>query len=163
MRVGLGQVGLEVGAQREEGQVHGARRVAPDHAEVAVLLHLEWGGIVVLDPPTDGVQATDARIAEPAEDELAGHAGADHLVVDDVRRHARQRQVALPLADDLVAGREADEVREALDGHGVAVADQVRDRVAHGGDLAWGAHRSMMPEPCGGCGLRDRPARRAVG
>ena len=113
---------------------------------MAVLLDLEWGGILVLDPPTDGVQATDARIAEPAEDELGGHAGADHLVVDDVRGHARQRQVALLLADDLVAGREADEVREALDGHGVAVAHELRDGVVHGGDLAAGAHRPMMPE-----------------
>ena len=39
--VGLGQVGARVRAQREERQVHGARGVAADHAEVAVLLQLE--------------------------------------------------------------------------------------------------------------------------
>ena len=77
------------------------------------------------------MQAADAGVAQPREDELAGHAGADHLVVDDVRRQARQGQVALALADDLVAGREADEVREALDGDGVAVAHELGDGVVH--------------------------------
>jgi hypothetical protein len=103
---------------------------------VAVLLDLEGRRVGRFDAPPDGMQATDARIAEPAEDELAGHAGADHLVVDDVRRQPAERQVALALADDLMAGGEADEVREALDGHGVAVAHEVRDRVPEGGDLA---------------------------
>ena len=57
--------------------------------------------------------------------------GGHHLVVDEVGRQPGEGQVALALADDLVAGGEADEVGEALDRHGVAVADEVRDRVAH--------------------------------
>ena len=40
-RVRLRQVGLEVAPERVERQVRGARRVPPDHAEVAVLLELE--------------------------------------------------------------------------------------------------------------------------
>ncbi len=95
-RVGDRQVGLEVAPQREERQVHGARRVAPDHPEVAVLLDLErLVGDLALDPPPDRAEPADARVAEPREDELAGDAGRDHLVVDEVRRQPGEGQVAL--------------------------------------------------------------------
>ena len=142
-RVRLRQVGLEVAPERVERQVRRPGRVPADHPEVAVLLHLERRRIGVLDPPPDRPEAAHAGVAQPAEDELAGDAGRDHLVVDEVGRHARQGQVALALADDLVPGGEADEVREALDGHGVAVADEVRDRVAHRGDLGC-AHAGII-------------------
>ena len=66
-------------------------------------------------------------------------------------RRARVRS-RLTLADDLVAGREADEVREALDGDRVAVAHELGDRVVHRGDLAmsssvrlWSGRRSGGP------------------
>ena len=143
-RVGHRQVRLEVAAQREERQVHRAGRVAADHPEVAVLLDLErLGRDLALDPPPDGAEPADTRIAEPREDELAGDAGGDHLVVDQVGRQPRQRQVALALADDLVTGGEADEVGEALDRDRVAVTDEVRDGVAHRGDLG-AAHGTIM-------------------
>ena len=43
----------------------------------------------------------------------------------------RERQVTPALPDDLVPGREADQVGEALDRHGVAVVHQVADGVVH--------------------------------
>ena len=135
-RVGLRQVGLEIAAQREEREVHRAGRVAADHPEVAVLLDLErLVRDVALDPPPDRAEPADARVAEPREDELAGDAGGDHLVVDDVGREPGEGQVALALADDLVTGGERDEVGEPLDRHGIAVAHEVGDRVAHRRDL----------------------------
>jgi hypothetical protein len=90
----------------------------------------------VLHAAADGVQRPDPRVAEPGEDQLAGDAGADHLVVDHVGGEPAEGQVALALADHLVPGGEGDQVREALDRQGVAVADQRGDRVAHAGDLA---------------------------
>ena len=47
-------------------------------------------------------------------------------------------QIPPALADDLVASGKADEVREALDRDGVAIADQVGNRVAHRRDLQAG-------------------------
>ena len=152
--IGDRHVRLVVAAQREEGQVGGARDVATHHAVVAVLLQLEARPRALRDAP-DGVQAADAGVAEPREDELAGHAGADHLVVDDVRRHADERQVAAALADDLVAGGEADEVREALDGDAVAIANQRRDRIAHAGHLG-GGHAAILQPPAGASEGRQR-------
>ncbi len=81
------------------------------------------------------MQAADAGIAEPAEDELSGRAGRNHLVVDQVRREAGQGQVALTLPDDLVPGGEADQMREAFDGDDVTVVDEGGDGVAHRRDL----------------------------
>src|SRR6185503_14821804 len=132
---------LEVRAEREERQVRGAGGVPRDHPEVAVLLDLELRR-GCLDPAPDRVEPTDPRISQPREHELAGDAARDHLVVDHVGCEPGERQVALALADDLVPGGEADEVREALDRDRVAVADELRDGVAHRGDLA---HEAIMP------------------
>ena len=114
---------------------------------MAVLLDLELRRLS-LDPPADGIQATDTRVAEPAEDELAGDACRDHLVVDHVRRHPRQGQVASALADDLVACRERDEMREAFDRDRVAVAHDVADRVGHRGDFR-GGHACSIGDDAG--------------
>src|SRR6185312_15842207 len=99
--------------------------------------------------PPDRPEPTDARVAEPGEDQLAGDARRDHLVVDQVRREPGEGQVAPALADDLVAGGEADEMGEALDRDGVAVADEVGDGVAHRGDLARAHPGSIANGPVG--------------
>ena len=83
----------------------------------------------------EAVQRADARVAAPGEDQLARAAGADQLVVDDVRGHPHQRQVALALADDLLPGGDRDQVGEALQRDGVAVMDEVGDGVGEGRDL----------------------------
>ena len=147
VRVHRRDVALVVGADREEREVRRAGHVPADHPEVRVLLDLQGLGVGLLDPAPDGVQRADARVAEPREDQLAGDAGADHLVVDHVRRHAREREVALALTDDLVAGREADQVGEALDRDGVAVADQL----ARPRRPSWSLAR---PRPPGHSGLQ---------
>ncbi len=54
---------------------------------------------------------------------LVDAAHADQLVVDQVRRHADQRQMLAALADDLVAGGMRNEMGEAFQRHRVAVAD----------------------------------------
>ena len=56
---------------------------------------------------------------------MAGAPGADQLVVDDVGRHPHQREIPAALPDDLVAGRERNEVGEAFQRHGIAVTDGV--------------------------------------
>jgi hypothetical protein len=60
--------------------------------------------------------------------------GADHLVVHDVRGHPHQREVPPALPDDLVAGRDRDQVGEAFEGDDVAVMHQFRDRIGQGND-----------------------------
>src|SRR4051812_34151560 len=86
------------------------------------------------------MEAADAGIAQPREYELACHAGGDHLVVDEVRRQPAKCKITLALGDDLVTRREADQVREALDRHAIAVANEVRDGVAHRRDLRRARH-----------------------
>ena len=73
-----------------------------------------------------------------------GAAGADQLIVDDVRRHADERQVLALLPDDFVAGGERNQVREALEGDGVAVVHEFFDGVS---ELKDGSQRSI-PAVC---------------
>ena len=72
--------------------------------------------------------------------------GADQLIVDDVRRHAHERQVLALMPDDFVAGGERNQVREALEGDGVAVVDEFLDGVSK---LKDGSQRSL-PAVCAG-------------
>ena len=67
-------------------------------------------------------------------------AHADELVVDQVRRHADQRQVLAALADDLVARGMRNEVGEAFQRHRVAVANGVFD--------GFGERRNTRHEDC---------------
>jgi len=78
------------------------------------------------------VQAADAGVAQVAEDELAGHAGSDHLIVNQIGRQATEDKVALALANDLMGSGEADEGGEALDRQGTAVDHVTLDGLSHG-------------------------------
>ena len=83
----------------------------------------------ILDGVAQAVQRADAGIAGPREHQLFGAAHPDQLIVDDVRRHADQRQVLAALANDLMAGGGRNEVGETLHRHNIAVADRRGDRV----------------------------------
>ena len=136
----LGQRRAVVAAQDRERQAGGGGDVAVGHPGVAVLLDLE---LVLLHRLAEAVQRADARVAAPGEDQLARAAGADQLVVDDVRRHPHERQIALALADDLLPRGDGDQVGEALERDGVAVVDEVGDRVGEGCDLGVCAHNEQ--------------------
>ena len=123
------QVGADVAAQHPERQARGAGRVGGGHPRVRVLGDRERARPAVLDRVAQAVERAHARVAAPGEGEGPGAAGADHLVVDDVGRHAHEVQVAPALADDLVPGGEGDEVGEALEGQRLPVPDVLRDRL----------------------------------
>ena len=107
------------------GRLRGAGVVGAGHRGVAVFLERERPRPAVLDRVAQPVQRPDAGVAAPREDERRGAAGADQLIVDQVRGHAHEREVAAALADDLVPGRERDQVREALHRDDVAVVHRV--------------------------------------
>ena len=115
------QAGPAVPPQHRERETGGAGRVPVRHAGVAVLFQLQRPGPGVLHRITEPVQRADAGIAAPGEDQPAHAAGADELVVDHVRGHPDQREVAALLPDHFVPGGERNEVGEAFHGHGVAV------------------------------------------
>ena len=96
---------------------------------------------------------------------MRGAARPDELVVDQVGRHADEGEIAPPLPDDLVARREGDQVGEAFECDGVAVADQPRHRLRQRHDLrhegkASGRRRTPHPPECKGSPSRAiRPPR----
>ena len=72
-------------------------------------------------------QRADARVAHIGKNDLAGAAGRHHLIVDQVRRGARQHQVLAPLADDLMPGGKGDQVGKPGGVHAIAVMDVLLD------------------------------------
>ena len=76
-----------------------------------------------------------------------GPAHPDHPVVEHIRSHADQLELAAALAQQLVPGRERDQVREPRR-HRDAVTDQVRDGVAQWDD---GGDGIAQPTGTGAC------------
>ena len=50
-------------------------------------------------------------------------AGPDQLIADEIRCHPNQREIAATLTNQLVSGRERNEMRESLEGDDIAVAN----------------------------------------
>src|SRR5262245_9995801 len=94
-----------------------------------MLLELERAGPTILDRIAEAVQRAHTGIAAPREDEPARRAHADELVVDDVGGHPHQREVTLFLSDQLMSRSMRNEVRETLERDGVAVANEITNRV----------------------------------
>ena len=162
-----GQVGARVPAQHGERQPGRAGDVAVGHARRGCAPRARSGRRpAVLHRVADAVQRTDAGVAAPREDQLRGAARTDELVVDDVRRHADQRQITAPLADDLVPGRERDQMGEALQRHGVAVVDQPRHGLRQRHDLRprgkASGRQARLRTPRSGKGSPSRAIRRRV-
>lgn len=73
------------------------------YGRVGVLFDLQLVGPAPLDRVAQPMQRADAGIAAPRKHELLGTTHADHLIVDQIRRHADQRQIFQLLTNDLVA------------------------------------------------------------
>jgi hypothetical protein len=97
----------------------------------------------MLDGVAEAVEAPDAWIPSPPESEPAKAPHADQLVGDQVRDHAHERELAPPLADQLMPGCERDEVAEALERDLVAVDDELGDGLGERHDTG---HRIDAPE-----------------
>src|SRR5271165_2704440 len=67
-----------------------------------------------LNSVTKTMQGSDSGIASPGKHQPRGATHADHLVINQVGRHANQSQVLAPLADDLMARGERDQMSESL-------------------------------------------------
>ena len=139
-RILLRKIGADVAAEHPERQARGARAVGNRHGGVAVLVDLERARPVVLDRVAQAMQRADTGIAAPGESQLARAAGPDQLVVDEVRRHAHEVQVAPALANQLMAGRKGNEMREALEREAGAVRNVRRDRLRKRQELRHSLH-----------------------
>ena len=123
------QIGAQVAAEEGAGHARRAGRVGVRHSGVAVLFDFERVRPIVLDRIPQAVQWADAGISAPGEHQLARASAADHLVVEQVRGHADQGQIAALLADNLVTGGERNQVGEAFERHRVAVVDEFGDGI----------------------------------
>src|SRR5947208_7279484 len=91
----------------------------------------------------EAMERAHAGIADPGENEFFRATHADELIVDEVRRHPDEGEMAPTLPNDLVPGREGNEMGEPFHGDGIAVAQGRFDGVGetektrHGGDFRY--------------------------
>jgi len=136
VRVDPRQLGALVTTEHGHGQTGGAGLVGLGHRRVRVLDGLNGARVAVFDGVAHAAEQADAGIAGIGEDHLLREAHADHLVVDDVGRHAQQSEVADALADGFVRGSVGDQVGEAFERDDVAGFEVTRDRVAEGQEFS---------------------------
>ena len=72
-------------------------------------------------------EGSHAGVPSPREHQLANHSHADHLVVQEIRRHANQRQIAAALPNHFMARRIRNEVGETFETDRIAVSDMFCD------------------------------------
>ncbi len=123
------QIDAHIPPQDRAGEPGGAGSVGIGHGRVAVLFQLQRLRPALLDSVSQSMERAHSGIASPGKDQLAGTAHTDELVVNQVGSHTYQRQVAPALPDDLVPGRERNQVSEALHGHRITVSHILCDRV----------------------------------
>jgi hypothetical protein len=135
-RIDLGQVDALVATEDREGQVRRAGFISIGESGMAVLLGFEAMWPAILDRVAEPVQRTDAGVPAPGKDQLLGAAGADQLVVDQVRRHPDQRQALAALPDRLMARRMRDQMGKALHRDGAAIAQNRFDSLREGDEFS---------------------------
>jgi len=127
---------VEVDVHHRERQVGRARRVTVGHPGVTVFLDLDRPRPAVLDRVAEAVQRPDPRVAAIGEHQPPRHAHPDELVKQQIRRHPDQLELGAPLAQQLVAGGERDQVRETLERDAVPIVDELGDRLTQRHDLS---------------------------
>jgi hypothetical protein len=140
VRVDAHQVGALVAAQDRARQAGRSGGVGVGHRRVAMLLDLQRPRPAMLDGVAQAVQRPHAGVAAPRKYQLARAAHPDQLIVDQIGGHANERQVALLLSNDLVAGGEGDQVSEALQRDRPAIVNIGGDR---GGERQEFGHRTF--------------------
>src|SRR5687768_3862279 len=94
---------------------------------MTVLFDLERLRPSAFDCIAQPVQGSDAWIAAPREHQPSGAAASDHLVVNQIGRHANQCEAGQPLTDDFVARGKRNEVSEPFERDALAGSDEARD------------------------------------
>src|SRR6266700_427925 len=122
-------VRAKVASQREEREASCSGNVAPYHAIMGVFFKFKWSGNVFFDGTTKAMQWANAGVAQVAEHHLPRYACRHHLIVDQVRRHPNQRQVAAVLANDLMSSGKTDEGSKAFNSNRHPVMDILGDRL----------------------------------
>src|SRR5712692_2493874 len=73
------------------------------------------------------MQRANPGIATPGKRQCAGTTSTNQLIVDQVRRHPDQMQIAFFLAQDLVPGSERNQMGKAFQRDALAVMDMLSD------------------------------------
>src|SRR5712691_11185589 len=142
-RVYLGKVDAEIAAEDREREPGRAGLVGVDHGGVGMFLDRERMRPAVLDRVAEAVQRAHPRVAAPGKHQLLRTAHADELVIEEVRRHADEREALAALADDLVSGRERDQVGEPLHRDHIAIPNGFLHRL---GKRQKARHRTGPPD-----------------
>src|SRR5690349_5108178 len=95
---------------------------------MVVLFDRKRRGPVILYSIPQPMQRADSRVATPGKDKLRSASRSDQLIVDQVRSHPNQREIATSLADNLVTGGKGNEVRKSFERDDVSVAHHFLNR-----------------------------------
>ena len=118
---------------------------------MGVLFDLKRPRDPLFNGAAQAMQRANARVAQITEHQCACYARRNHLVIDHVRRHANQRQIAASLADDLVSGGKADESGKAFNRHRQVILDILGNRFFQGETFIYHGNLFLciIPPSCG--------------
>src|SRR3954463_11446437 len=103
---------------------------------MTMLFDLEKVRPAALNRVAKPVKRTHAGVAAPRKDNLRGASHSDHLIIDQVWRHADQNKLPPSLTNNFMSCREGDQMRKAFERERVPIMNQIRDRFRERNDLS---------------------------
>src|SRR5580700_803227 len=103
--------------------------ISRSHPRMGILFERQWIGPALLYGIAKTMQRPNAGIAAPRKYQLRRAPRTDQLIVDQIRSHADQSQIAPFLPDNFVPRGERNEVCEAFQSHYITVANHFLDRL----------------------------------
>ncbi len=124
------EIGLWARAESSKRQPSRARYKCGRECRMRVFFNLERARPVVLLSIPEPMKQTEAWIAGPGKDELAGTAHPDHLVVNNVGAQADEREIPALLPNDFMARGERDQMTESFKRYTIPIMDEFGDGVS---------------------------------
>ena len=115
--------------QDAEWKPRGPRDKCRRKSSMRIFFNVERPRPPFLDSVAESMKQTESGIARPGEYELASTTGPDHLIEDEIGAQPNQCEVLPLLPDNFMSGRKRDQMAESFQRHGVAIMNELRDRV----------------------------------
>ena len=122
------QIRIDILAHQPERQAARPRLIGHRHLSVRVLDVSQRRRPRGRDRIPKPVQRPNTGITRPGERHPTRAPHADHMVIDQIRGHADEMQIAPALADHFVAGCEWNEMSKAFHGHTLAIVHMALNR-----------------------------------
>src|SRR5687767_3888975 len=115
--------------QNAEWKPRGPRHKCRRKSSMRIFFKVERPRPTLLDSVAESMKQTESGIARPGKYELASTTGPNHLIEDKIGTQPNQCEILPLLPDNFVSGSKRHQMAESFQRHGVAIMNELCNRV----------------------------------